>query len=235
MGPEETDYQKGEKWGANIHGLNERQLYAQATPLHMRARASSDDSSAHITVDGKLHVTHKNFPDDEIVRSSTWREHDAVLHAVLRFTPLIRGKDVVWETDNHAVPTITQKGSRKADRHNLAVNLYYTCRSTGVDLNCKWIPREENHLADQISKCVDYDAWKTTAELFQLLDYEWGPHSIDRFANATNTKTRRFNSQYWNPACEAVDAFTQNWADNINWLVPPVYLVSKAIRHAEGC
>ena len=123
------------------------------------------------------------------------------------------------------MPTIIQKGSRRADLHNLAVNLYYTCRSTGVNLNCKWIPRGENHLADQISKYVDYDAWKATADLFQLLDY----------ANATNTKTRWFNSQYWSPACEAVDAFTQNWADNINWLVPSVYLVSRAIRHAEGC
>jgi hypothetical protein len=26
----------------------------------------------------------------------------------------------------------------------------------------------------------------------------WGPHSVDRFANVDNRKTKRFNSLYWN-------------------------------------
>ena len=102
-------------WGANIHGLNERQLYAQATPLHMRARASSDASSlacgAHITVDGKLHVTHKNLFDEEIARSSTWRELDAVLHAVLSFTPLIRGKPLPGKLTIRRCQPSSKKGA----------------------------------------------------------------------------------------------------------------------------
>jgi hypothetical protein len=34
---------------------------------------------------------------------------------------------------------------------------------------------------------------------------------------------------------EAVDCFTQDWGSSYNWLVPPVYLVSKAILHVLYC
>jgi hypothetical protein len=46
-----------------------------------------------------------------------------------------------------------------------------------------------------------------------------------------NCKTDRFNSLFWNPGSEAVDAFTQNWFGGNNWLVPPIYLVIRAIKH----
>jgi hypothetical protein len=44
---------------------------------------------------------------------------------------------------------------------------------------------------------------------FKVLPLMWGPHTIDRFANSENTEVRRFNSRYWNPSSESVDAFTQ--------------------------
>jgi hypothetical protein len=44
-------------------------------------------------------------------------------------------------------------------------------------------------------------------------------------------KTDRFNSLFWNPGSEAVDAFTQDWFGKYNWLVPPIYLVVRAIKH----
>ena len=30
-----------------------------------------------------------------------------------------------------------------------------------------------------------------------------------------------------------MDAFTCNWADDNNWLCPPIYLVPRVIRHAQ--
>jgi hypothetical protein len=46
-----------------------------------------------------------------------------------------------------------------------------------------------------------------------------------------NRKTERFNSLFWNPGSEAVDAFTQNWHGENNWLVPLIYLVVRNIKH----
>ena len=68
--------------------------------------------------------------------------------------------------------------------------------------------------------------------IFATIDLQWGPHTIDRFANNLNTQLPRFNSRFWCPGTEAVDAFTCDWGWEVNWACPPPYLVSRTIRHA---
>ena len=55
--------------------------------------------------------------------------------------------------------------------------------------------------------------------------------SIDRFASEKNRKTIRFNSKNICPETSGVDAFAFDWAGEVNWLVPPVYLIGKTIKH----
>jgi hypothetical protein len=45
----------------------------------------------------------------------------------------------------------------------------------------------------------------------------------------------RYNSLYWNPGSEAIDAFSQNWQFENNWLVPPVFSVLRVIKHLLFC
>ena len=73
--------------------------------------------------------------------------------------------------------------------------------------------------------------------VFAGLDEAWGPHTVDRFASWHNCQLPRFNSRCWNPGSEAVDAFTVNWYHNgeNNWLCPPIGLIPRVIRHAQGC
>ena len=59
--------------------------------------------------------------------------------------------------------------------------------------------------------------------------------TIDGFATKENTKTERFNSKFWGPKTEAVDAISQNWSNEHNWLVPPNYLIPKTLRHFLSC
>ena len=42
-------------------------------------------------------------------------------------------------------------------------------------------------------------------------------------------------SRFWCPGLSAIDAFTANWADDMNWWVPPFNLVGRILRHAEIC
>ena len=42
------------------------------------------------------------------------------------------------------------------------------------------------------------------------------PHAMDRFANHENTQLPRFNSRFWCPGTEAVDAFSVSWAGENN-------------------
>lgn len=64
----------------------------------------------------------------------------------------------------------------------------------------------------------------------------FGNFTVDRFANDNNCKLGRYNSKFWNPGSKAIDYFTQkNWENENNWLVPPVNLVVRAIRHLIAC
>ena len=73
------------------------------------------------------------------------------------------------------------------------------------------------------------------SSLFCLLDANWGPYTIDRFANDSNAQLPRFNSRFAAPGAEAIDCFTQNWAPDNSWLVPPVCLVNRCVQHLIRC
>ena len=101
----------------------------------------------------------------------------------------------------------------------------------------EWIPRNLNEKADYYSKIVDYDDWSTSVVFFEYLDRipGWGPYNFDRFADFHNKKCIKFNSRFWTPGTEGVDAFAFDWRGYNNWLVPPIYLISKTIRHVCTC
>ena len=71
--------------------------------------------------------------------------------------------------------------------------------------------------------------------MFQWLNTLWVPFTVDRFATWYNTKCIRFNSRFWNPGSEGVDAFIQNWQGENNWVVPPPSQIIRAWCHFELC
>eukprot|EP00731_Ephydatia_muelleri_P018538 Em0011g578a len=99
----------------------------------------------------------------------------------------------------------------------------------------EWIPREQNEIADYISRIVDYDDWYVNPAVFAWVEELWGPHTVDRFASHYNMQLPRFNSRFASPGAEAVDAFTVNWSGENNWWCPPPVLIPRVLRHAEGC
>ena len=58
---------------------------------------------------------------------------------------------------------------------------------------------------------------------------------MDRFACSYNAKLARFNSRFYQPGAEAVDAFLQNWEFENNWLRPPVSQIARVIAHLRSC
>ena len=45
---------------------------------------------------------------------------------------------------------------------------------------------------------------------------------MDRFACSDNAKLSLFNSRFYQPGAEAVDAFAQNWEGENKWVHPSV-------------
>ena len=68
---------------------------------------------------------------------------------------------------------------------------------------------------------------------FEYLNKLWGPFSIDRFANHYDTKLERFNSKFYVPNTEAVDAFLQNWSGVNNLFVLPVKDILRLLKRLE--
>ena len=93
------------------------------------------------------------------------------------------------------------------------------------------VGREYNKEADKISKTIDFDDWYTTQRLINILEQRWGEISIDKFASDINRKSKRFNSIYLRTETESIHAFSFDWSNEVNLLVPPTYLIPRAIKH----
>jgi hypothetical protein len=94
----------------------------------------------------------------------------------------------------------------KLELQKLARSIYSTCVTNSISIDIQWIPRSENEKADYISRLIDHEDWEVSEFFFDLMNGLWGPFTIDRFANFNNKKLNRYNSLYWNPGSEAIDA-----------------------------
>ena len=110
-------------WQENLSSLNLKHLGKLGTPVcaSVNSDASSVACGAILKIDDNIYTSHKNFDDNEINQSSTWRELEAVHHALESFAPLLSGRGTRWETDNQAVPTISSKGSKSRSRYFIPV------------------------------------------------------------------------------------------------------------------
>ena len=198
-------------WKRNIQRLNYRFLKS-FEPHRFVGHSDAGDLGVGAVLreldnNYKRHICHQLFSAGTLPKSSTLRELKAILFAIESFKKLLSGARVKWYTDNQAACHIFKKGSMKPYLQDLALDLFTSCLSNHITVDVQWIPRTENQEADAISKMIDYDDWETTQVLFQYLNDIWGPHTIDRFADNKNAKVSRFNSRFWCPGTEGVDAF----------------------------
>ena len=180
-------------------------------------------------------IAHGQWSEAEALLSSTWRELKAVYLVLRSFTGKLAGHRVKWFTDNQGVMYIIRSGSKKQHLQEGAIEIFNVCLANNIKLEVEWIPRGANEYADVISRVIDYDDWSLDPHLFQLLDAMWGPHVVDCFASPENAQLPRFHSRFWSPGSIAVDTFTVNWGKEVNWWVPPLYLVCRTISHAQNC
>ena len=155
--------------------------------------------------------------------------------ALTSFKNSVQGKSVKWHSDNQGAARIVDIGSPNTELHSIALDIFDFCRKFNVRFVSQWVPRELNTCADYISNIIDFDDWYTTQGFFAHLDHIWGPHTVDRFANALNAHLPGFNSRFRVPGTEAVDSFSVSWAAENNWLVPPVHCIIRVIQHLLVC
>ena len=220
-------------WKENIRGLKPVPIIKSKTDFKVFTDASDTGAAGYLQ--NSDCIAHRNWSPCEAKKSSTWREVKAVELCIDSFAHALENSSVTFFTDNQNAVSIIKKGSKIPDLQKVALTIFEICVLNNISLYIHWIPREENQRADALSRIIDVDDWGISFEFFEFLNSMWGPFTIDRFANLSNTKLQRFNSLYWNPRTCAVDAFSCNWRGENNWLVPPVSLASKCINHLVSC
>lgn len=180
-------------------------------------------------------VFHNMCSEEEKLKSSTFRELRAVYLALKAYGSSFQNRSIKWFSDSQNCVRIVSGGSTKMELQQLALSIFQLCLQWNIDLDIQWVPRNMNSVADGISKIRCTDNWGVSDEFFRFMNSLWGPFDIDRFATSDNRKLFRYNSKFFDYQCEAVDAFSQNWHDSNNWLVPPISLVSKTVFHLLAC
>ena len=222
-------------WYNNISSLNGQPIWFSSGATRIAYSDASSTGFGGYVVEIGPQVSQGQWSTSEAVLSSTWRELKAVDQVLRSFVKKLSGHIIKWYTDNQNVVRIIQCGSRKPHLQDGAMSIYQLCISNGIKLEMAWIPRTLNEYADSISRIVDYDDWMMDISIFNYLDQLWGPHTIDNFASSANNHLPQFHSRFWDPHCSAVDTFTTAWTNEMNWLVPPLHLVNRALRHARNC
>ena len=180
-------------------------------------------------------VAHGAFSEEEIDQSSTYRELLAVKRTLASFKDLLRHQVVLWPSDNMNAARIINVGSSKDYLQAVALDIFRISLKNDIKILSKWVPREENQLADEISKFSDTDNWSIDDESFQYIQAKFGLFTIDRFSDEKNRKSERFDARFYCSGVEDVNTFTSHWGGENNWLCPPIAMIGDALKHARKC
>ena len=228
------DFPKAHKevlfWRDNINLLNNRSIIRSPAKFAIYSDASDSGLGVVLKENSCLNICHRMFDSNERDRSSTWRELEAIRFGLDAFHSKLSNSCISWMTDNRAAMYVSSSGSKMQHLHDLALDIYDLTRKHNVELDVSWVPRDDNQLADHISKIVDPDDWEITEYFLEFLEEKWGSFTIDRFASFDNSKCERFNSKFAVPGTEAIDAFTQDWRFEHNLLVPPVKHIVRVLN-----
>ncbi|XP_067648622.1 uncharacterized protein [Haliotis asinina] len=222
-------------WAAHIDRLSKCTLCYASIPTRVVYSDASNSGCGGYCVEVGQAISHGQWSALEASRSSTWRELKAVFLVMKSFVSILESHKVKLLTDNQNVESIVSKGSMKADLQALALDIFRLCNEYNIRVDMQWIPRLDNERADYLSKIVDADDWGIQDYVFQHVSAKWGPFDVDRFASYYNTKVVRFNSRFWNPGSDGVDALSVSWGDDNNWIVPPICMTARVLKHMREC
>jgi len=228
----EESLQEVQFWIENFAELAGQPMWHSAPSIDVisYSDASSTGWGGYVVQLGQK-VARGDWDEKDRNQSSTYRELKAVRLVLQSYAPLLSSKECKHRSDNQSAISILCTGSNKKHLQDEATKIYAICRHHGIRLYPEWIPRDLNKRADYWSKVIEPDDWMLNPVYFRMLDAMWGPHTVDRFASVHSKQLHRFCSRWLCPGCEGVDAFTLNWSGENNWLVPPVYLISRVLRH----
>ena len=185
------------------------------------------------TLEGVIEAS-GTWTKDVSFQPSNYRELLAILKAIRSFRNVLKGSQVQVLSDNvTSVAYINQLGGSSLVMTKLMTTIFVYCHELGINLTSRYLARRSNQHADFLSRILTPYEWQLHPRIFKMIDNMWGPHTVDRFASELTTQLPRFNSLYWDPMTEAVDAMMQSWEGENNYVNPPFWLLSKVMKKVK--
>ena len=79
---------------------------------------------------------------------------------------LLKNNGLKLNTDNKNVTSIVKNGSKKSDLQIIARELNTVGSENNIKIKANWIPREQNKIADGLSRYSDCDDWGIDESFF---------------------------------------------------------------------
>ena len=192
--------------------------------------SDSSETKAYIYEADQLRVIEDYpFALNEQQQSSTYRELLAVYRIFLhneKFLQLNKGHSVAWLTDNRALVSILQRGSRVDQIQQLAMDITVTQIRYDIRIIPVWQRRSTLllRIADDGSKSDNTDEWGLSDTHYKFICDKFDIHpSFDLMATSSNTKCEYFYSKLPDAAASGVNVFLQNLSPAVTYFAcPPV-------------
>ena len=175
--------------------------------------------------------------EEERSLSSGHRELLTVLRALQQdkdFFGTMKNETILWITDSTNLVSFLTKGTTKMKIQEQVLQVFKLLSEYRIRLIPVHLRRTDFRIqwADEGSREFDPDDWGIDRSSYRGLTRTWTP-TVDLFAHHTNRKCERFYSYGNAPYSACVDAFAQNWEEEIAWTCPPVYLAADALKKIE--
>ena len=198
------------------------------------ATDASDIGWGGHTINGPSFIAHEYFTLWESIQSSTYRELLGVTRCLQSLIAQCKGKFVVLQTDAMNLWGIINRGSSKLPLNDLARELFWYCLEFKIRLIIEWVPREENAIADEISKWLIPDDSSISQGYFAMIDNRWGPHSCDMFSSNENNLCSKFYSLHWCRGTSGVNCFGFDWSTDNCRIHPPFRVIVKNLEKTKN-
>ena len=139
-----------------------------------------------------------------------------------------------WVTDSHVLTIWLKKGSKVLAIQNKVSELFRLLSKLKLRIIPIWKPRSNRliAIADEASKFRDTDDWGVSRKSFKNLEFIFNTQfTLDVFANGTNWKVSKFFTKVAALGSSGINAFMQDWSQDICFVCPPVNLVIDAYKY----
>ena len=156
----------------------------------------------------------RSFDEEERRSSSTMRELLALKFIYTsEISDLWKGFRVLHLTDNQAVASIVERGSKKKHLQDIVLQIFLSCRKKGIQLFVEWRPRDDPLLvlADLGSKSFDSSSFSLDFNGFsQVINFAGRMFDVDCCAEFWNRKAVTYFSKIPDPYAAGINFFAQS-------------------------